>query len=245
MKTQIISENTIMVYFTNTIDTETSEKVTQALYVLQSSLGNVILDAIPSYHSILITVDILQTNMNDFQQQVEALLNQPLSASMSLPHLDIELPVYYGEEVALDAAEVCAHSGLSWSDVTEIHSQANYRVYAIGFAPGFAYLGNLDRRLQIPRKALHGHEYPKVVWQSQGSKRPSIPKHHPVVGILLAAPQSRWWILNEITCHFSILAHKFVLKLSHVSSLSIWAESLIPLGCLIRIRGRNHDIKST
>ena len=52
MKTQIISENTIMVYFTNTIDAETSEKVTQALYSLQSSLGDCILDAIPSYHSI-------------------------------------------------------------------------------------------------------------------------------------------------------------------------------------------------
>lgn len=161
MKTQIISENTIMVYFTNTIDTETSEKVTQALYVLQSSLGNVILDAIPSYHSILITVDILQTNMNDFQQQVEALLNQPLSASMSLSHLDIELPVYYGEEVALDAAEVCAHSGLSWSEVAEVHSQTNYRVYAIGFAPGFAYLGNLDRRLLIPRKSTPRSLVPK------------------------------------------------------------------------------------
>ena len=179
MKTQIISENTIMVYFSNAIDTETSEKVTQALYVLQSSLGNVILDAIPSYHSILITVDILQTNMNDFQQQVEALLNQPLSASMSLPHLDIELPVYYGEEVALDAAEVCAHSGLSWSDVTEIHSQANYRVYAIGFAPGFAYLGNLDRRLQIPRKSTPRARVPKGSVAIAGQQTAVYPKTSP------------------------------------------------------------------
>ena len=161
MKTQIISENTIMVYFSNAIDTETSEKVTQALYVLQSSLGNVILDAIPSYHSILITVDILQTEMRDFQPQVEALLNQLSTTSMSLSHLDIELPVYYGEEVALDAAEVCAHSGLSWSEVAEVHSQTNYRVYAIGFAPGFAYLGNLDRRLLIPRKSTPRSLVPK------------------------------------------------------------------------------------
>lgn len=161
MKTQIISENTIMVYFTNTINAETSEKVTQALYTLQSSLGDFILDAIPSYHSILITVDILQTAMADFQQQVEVLLNQPSSTSMSLQHLEIELPVYYGEDVALDAAEVCEHSGLSWAEVAEVHSQITYRVYAIGFAPGFAYLGNLDSRLQMPRKSTPRSRVPK------------------------------------------------------------------------------------
>lgn len=161
MKTQIISENTIMVYFTNTINAETSEKVTQALYTLQSSLGDFILDAIPSYHSILITVDILQTAMADFQQQVEVLLNQPSSTSMSLQHLEIELPVYYGEDVALDTAEVCEHSGLSWAEVAEVHSQITYRVYAIGFAPGFAYLGNLDSRLQMPRKSTPRSRVPK------------------------------------------------------------------------------------
>ncbi|WP_417881123.1 5-oxoprolinase subunit PxpB [Vibrio sp.] len=161
MKTQIISENTIMVYFTSTIDVETSEKVTQALYTLQGSLGDFILDAISSYHSILITIDILQTNMSDFQQQVEALLNQPLFTSRSLQHLEIELPVYYGEEVALDATEICKHSGLSWTEVIEVHSQTNYRVYAIGFAPGFAYLGNLDSRLQIPRKSTPRAKVPK------------------------------------------------------------------------------------
>ncbi|TVO36750.1 5-oxoprolinase subunit PxpB [Vibrio algivorus] len=161
MKTQIISENTIMVYFTNTIDAETSEKVTQALYALQNSLGNFILDAIPSYHSILITVDILQTGMSDFQQQVEVLLNQSSSTARPLPHLEIELPVYYGEEVALDAAEICAHSGLSWPEVVEIHSQTSYRVYAIGFALGFAYLGNLDSRIQMPRKSTPRTRVPK------------------------------------------------------------------------------------
>ena len=55
--------------------------------------------------------------------------------------------------MALDAAEICAYSGLSWSEVAEVHSQTSYRVYAIGFAPGFAYLGNLDSRLQMPRKS--------------------------------------------------------------------------------------------
>lgn len=161
MKTQIISENTLMVYFKNSIDCETSENIVKALYALQSSLANTILDAISSYHSILITVDIRQTSMSDFQQQVEALLNQPFSTSISLQHLEIEVPVYYGEEVALDAAEICSHSGLSWAEVKKIHSQISYRVYAIGFAPGFAYLGNVDSRLQMPRKSTPRARVPK------------------------------------------------------------------------------------
>lgn len=161
MNTQIISENALMVYFANIINDETSEEVVQTLCRLQSSLGHLILDAVPSYHSILITVDILHITMNTFQQQVESLLQTTSSSRVTLTPTEIELPVYYGEEVALDAAEICEHSGLSWSEVAEVHNQINYRVYAIGFAPGFAYLGNLDARLQMPRKETPRLQVPK------------------------------------------------------------------------------------
>ena len=179
MKTQIISENTLIVYFKNSIDCETSENVVKALYALQSSLTNTILDVIPSYHSILITVDILQIDMGDFQQQVESLLSQPISSQILLAHPDIELPVYYGEEVALDADEICAHSGLSWSEIAQIHSQTSYRVYAIGFAPGFAYLGNVDSRLQMRRKSTPRARVPKGSVAIAGQQTAVYPKASP------------------------------------------------------------------
>jgi inhibitor of KinA len=63
------------------------------------------------------------------------------------------LPVCYGGEFGPDLATVAAHCGLSGADVIALHSGASYRVYAIGFVPGFPYLGGLPAALGVPRRA--------------------------------------------------------------------------------------------
>ena len=52
-----------------------------------------------------------------------------------------------------DLESVAAQHQLNWQQVVDIHSQRTYRVYAMGFAPGFAFMGQLDPRLETPRKA--------------------------------------------------------------------------------------------
>ena len=47
---------------------------------------------------------------------------------------------------------VCSYSGLSAQEVIEVHSSVTYRVFALGFMPGFPYLGILDRRIYVPRQ---------------------------------------------------------------------------------------------
>jgi KipI family sensor histidine kinase inhibitor len=63
----------------------------------------------------------------------------------------VVLPVYYAPESGEDLERLAANAGLSIEDVIAIHSGGNYRVYAIGFAPGFAYLGEVDERIAAPR----------------------------------------------------------------------------------------------
>jgi inhibitor of KinA len=62
------------------------------------------------------------------------------------------IPVCYEGEYAPDMAWVCGQTGLSATQVVEIHVATAYRVYMIGFLPGFPYLGKLDVRLQSSRK---------------------------------------------------------------------------------------------
>ena len=50
-----------------------------------------------------------------------------------------------------DLGRVAEHAGLSEREVIEVHCQPVYRVYSLGFAPGFPYLGDLDPRLRVPR----------------------------------------------------------------------------------------------
>ncbi|HEY7522269.1 MAG TPA: 5-oxoprolinase subunit PxpB [Candidatus Limnocylindrales bacterium] len=63
----------------------------------------------------------------------------------------IELPVRYGGDDGPDLDAVARHAGLTPSDVIELHRSVDYRVLFLGFAPGFAYLGDLPERLSIPR----------------------------------------------------------------------------------------------
>ena len=64
----------------------------------------------------------------------------------------IRIPVCYEEEYAMDLAALAAAKQLSRETIIELHTSRNYRVYMIGFLPGFSYMAELDERLVIPRK---------------------------------------------------------------------------------------------
>jgi inhibitor of KinA len=60
--------------------------------------------------------------------------------------------VCYEEPYALDLQEVSKFSGLTPKEIIELHTGETYRVYMLGFLPGFPYLGVLPKALQLPRK---------------------------------------------------------------------------------------------
>ena len=65
----------------------------------------------------------------------------------------VEVPVCYESEFALDLAEVAAASKLTPEEAVQLHAGADYRVLMIGFAPGHAYMGGLNAKLGVPRRA--------------------------------------------------------------------------------------------
>jgi inhibitor of KinA len=67
---------------------------------------------------------------------------------------DVEVPVCYEPEFALDLSEISEKTRISPAEVIDLHRQAEYRVLMIGFAPGHAYMGGLDARLSVPRRAI-------------------------------------------------------------------------------------------
>jgi inhibitor of KinA len=64
----------------------------------------------------------------------------------------VAIPVCYGGEFGPDLEAVAAHSGLTAAAVIGVHAGADYAVHAIGFAPGFPYLGGLPAALHTPRR---------------------------------------------------------------------------------------------
>lgn len=63
-----------------------------------------------------------------------------------------EIPVHYGGEWGPDLEEAARHCGLTPAELVARHSGGDYRVYFLGFQPGFAYLGGLAPALAVPRR---------------------------------------------------------------------------------------------
>ncbi|KAF1052717.1 MAG: Kinase A inhibitor [Stenotrophomonas maltophilia] len=119
---------------------------------LRDTLGQALTDCVPGWTTLLVHYDLLRIDPAQVQQQVRRLLaewpgQRREDAAMGRLH-EIEV-CYSGED--LDA--VAQSCGLSRTDVIDLHAGREYRVGAIGFAPGFAYLGELDERLRLPRRA--------------------------------------------------------------------------------------------
>jgi len=81
----------------------------------------------------------------------QAVCDKPLPAS-TRGRL-VEVPVHYGGEAGPDLADVARHHGLPPRELVRLHSEAEYRVFFLGFLPGFAYLAGLPEALHTPRRA--------------------------------------------------------------------------------------------
>ncbi len=65
----------------------------------------------------------------------------------------VEVPVCYEAQYAPDIEEVAKKAGVPAEEVARRHAAGEYRVLMIGFAPGHAYMGGLDAKLAVPRRA--------------------------------------------------------------------------------------------
>lgn len=150
---EIASENALIVYFgqeQNTTTPAIANSIQELRAQLQILVGNTLIDLIPSYASLLVVFDPFQVDHLAVKRMLDTNLVNLQSSAKGTSRL-IELPVYYGEEVGLDLDRIADNSGLSPEQVVAMHQELEYRVYAIGFAPGFGYLGEVDKRIATPR----------------------------------------------------------------------------------------------
>jgi inhibitor of KinA len=148
-----LSENTFIILFEQVIDADNFLRIKALVEKIKQTMANSLIDIIPSYASIHITFNLLAISGIECKQQLEKLLLSTDSDDDNVQLTDvIEIPVYYGSEVALDLPYLAEKAQISEHEVIKIHSSKVYDVYAIGFAPGFAYLGNVDQRIATARK---------------------------------------------------------------------------------------------
>jgi inhibitor of KinA len=111
-------------------------------------------DIAPGYCTLGVHYDPLQTDLAALEQAIEREFAALVSLEAVSPRSPIEIPVNYGGELGPDLDAVAAYAGCSAAEVIRRHSERTYRVYMLGFVPGFAYMGRVDPSIAAPRHRI-------------------------------------------------------------------------------------------
>jgi KipI family sensor histidine kinase inhibitor len=160
MKIEIAGQNAFIVYFADKTSAAVSAQIQAAVTSILATMQDDIVDLVPSYASLLVIFDLDQSDHFAVRLKLRAALADLDSVDASAGEL-VTLPAYYSLESGPDLEVIAELGKISVDEVIEIHQQQEYRVYAIGFAPGFAYLGEVDERIAAPRLATPRQKVPR------------------------------------------------------------------------------------
>lgn len=155
---EIASEDALILYFEEEINTANNQ-VRQVDGVLKQELGSCIIETTPSYASLLVRFDPFIVDHYQIRQRLRNLLDKMSFTESSLGQ-KVQIPVYYSQESGPDLERIARYANLTVEQVIGLHQSQSYRVFAIGFAPGFAYLGELDESIATPRLATPRERVP-------------------------------------------------------------------------------------
>ena len=149
-------DSALIVEFEERIDPRVNARTIAFAEAVQAAQIAGVRDVVPTYRSVAIYYDPLRTDGVALMTVIErdAGVPAPDSSSSGAP---IRIPVCYGGELGPDLAGVAAFGGIGEDEVVRLHTAATYRVFMLGFVPGFAYLGIVDERIAMPR-----HSSPRV-----------------------------------------------------------------------------------
>jgi KipI family sensor histidine kinase inhibitor len=145
-------DSAILIELGSEIDPTINDRVYYLASAIEAANFSAVVELIPTYRSLLVSYDPQVTRYDKMIDDLsDIVFNSDFSEGERTEVKIIELPVVYGGDDGPDLDGVAEHAGLTAREVIDIHSGVDYRVYMIGFAPGFPYLGGLDKRIATPR----------------------------------------------------------------------------------------------
>ncbi|QOR61384.1 5-oxoprolinase subunit B family protein [Sulfurovum sp. ST-21] len=157
MRIETVSCDSIILRYEARIDEAILDKVQRDYFLLQGREG--FIEVVPSYASIWVRFDDKIYSLQNIQQKVLDALNSLAPRQTKTDSRLFEIPVDYTK--GPDLIRISEYAGLGINEVIALHTAHTYRVYAIGFMVGFAYLGVVDQRIAIPRLPTPRQKVPK------------------------------------------------------------------------------------
>ena len=154
-----VSDSVLLIEFENSISTEISNQVLALKSAIEKVSISGVQECVAGYRSLLVHYDCLQLSLAQLQKQLEPLLEQ--NQSLDFEFKTWRVPVLYRGEAAIDLDVVARLHSLTTDEVVRLHKESGFRVFMVGFAPGWCYLGGLDPKLATPRLDSPRLEVPK------------------------------------------------------------------------------------
>ncbi len=144
-------DTAVVVEFGNEVSADLSNLALSADLVLGQKKISGVVETVPTFRSLMVHYDPLITSAAELITTIEPILKNLKAFNPQTRKWT--MPVCYEDEHAPDLKDVAKTTGLSVDQVIELHSKQTYRVYMMGFLPGFTYLGDLAAELHLPRKS--------------------------------------------------------------------------------------------
>lgn len=150
---RIEGDSAVLMEFGQKITEECNDQVQDMVQKIERGNLQGIRDLIPAFCTLMVCYDPSVWTTDALIDQLKALQQVTAQAKKCRKRI-VEIPVCYGGYFGPDLQYVADHAGMTKEEVIAVHSRTPYRIYMLGFLPGFPYLGGLDERLVTPRLAI-------------------------------------------------------------------------------------------
>ena len=175
-----VSEDTVVLTLHDSENKDSTERLAFAINLLKKHRPNWLIDVTAGFGKLMVHYRPEIIDPKTLPQKLSGFL-PPAGFNSELPSKQdlVELPVCYDPRVAPDIEAVAEQLGLSVNEVSELHCQETYTVLAVGFALGFAYMGDLPAKLSLPRKKTPSTRVPAGGVAIAGSQTTIYPTETP------------------------------------------------------------------
>lgn len=164
-----LGDNALTISFGNIISPQINDQVFQLADFIEKNHFAGFIETVPAYSSLSIffnirevrkTYQTFETAFEFVKNFVETSLEKTSNVKPTKPRL-VEISMSFEKNVTLDLEELAEQKHLSIQQVMKIFTAQTYRVFMLGFLPGFAYMGEVDERIASPRKQTPRLKVPK------------------------------------------------------------------------------------
>jgi inhibitor of KinA len=148
---RVMGDRALLVELGDEVHPSVNRKVRELFLRLDRGSIKGVKELVPSYRSVMIVYAPLEITLLRLRERIERLLGDSDDSPLPEPKT-LEVPVVYGGRFGPDLEWVAAFHQISPEEVIRHHTQPLYRVYMIGFIPGYPYMGEVPEAIATPRR---------------------------------------------------------------------------------------------